>query len=114
MVMVMPDRVLLQGLRHLKRINFFQKNFRLLHGGNEALDLLDQITTNPQGAHHNNVMMKETEQGNSNTYALRKLRKDIPDRPTDPCHNCHSMRWWLRTAWGPPEWLCGLCHPESL
>ena len=46
---------------------------------NEALDLIDQITTNPRGAHHYNIMMKESEQGTSNTYALRKLRKDRPD-----------------------------------
>jgi hypothetical protein len=52
----------------------------------EALDLIDKETTITHGGDRskdNNVMLApDTTQGNSNTYALRKLRKDRPDLHT--------------------------------
>lgn len=50
----------------------------------EALDLIDKATTAPKHVHrdntdNNNVIISKTTQGNSNTYALRKLRDDRPD-----------------------------------
>lgn len=36
---------------------------------------------------------------------------EIPPKPDKPC-KCGSNDWWLRTAWGKPEWLCSRCHPE--
>ena len=49
----------------------------------EALDLIDKATTGSHGGDRskiNNVnLAPEASKGNSNTYALRKLRKDRPD-----------------------------------
>jgi len=47
-----------------------------------ALNALDQATQNPVGTHIGdvgNVNHSERPDGNSNAYALRKLRKDRPD-----------------------------------
>ncbi len=57
-----------EGVRQLKH---------LCRDDTTALDAIDRATVGEQGAHHNNVM--KSEQGNANTYALRKLRKDRPD-----------------------------------
>lgn len=36
-----------------------------------------------------------------------------PPKPSYPCPNCKSDKWWLRTlGWGSPEWLCSICHPN--
>src|SRR5262245_50647693 len=43
----------------------------------QALDAIDEETTGVQGAHNDNVM--KSEQGNSEQYALRRLRKNRPD-----------------------------------
>ncbi len=44
------------------------------------------------------------------------MTENKPDkkRPTEPCHNCHSMKWWWReNAWSRGgDWLCGRCHPN--
>jgi hypothetical protein len=52
----------------------------------EALDALDRATTGKHGGDHtskesksNNVKLAKAPEGTSNTYALRKLRKDRPD-----------------------------------
>ncbi len=41
------------------------------------------------------------------------LRKTDPKsiKPAE-CHNCGGTDFWLRTAWGPPGWLCNKCHPD--
>jgi hypothetical protein len=48
----------------------------------EALDLIDRVTTAQHGGDHSkvdNVSLASASDGNSNTYALRKLRKDAPE-----------------------------------
>jgi len=35
----------------------------------------------------------------------------IPSRPEHTCWACGSDNWWLRVAYGHPEWICGKCHP---
>ncbi len=54
--------------------------------GPGALDAIDRATQRGQGGDHtsqeskvNNVNLAEAPKGNSNTYALRRLRKDRPD-----------------------------------
>ena len=37
---------------------------------------------------------------------------EIPPKPDRPCGVCGADDWWLRTASGKPEWLCGKCHPN--
>jgi len=41
------------------------------------------------------------------------MQKDrIPPRPEKPCFACGSDTWYLRVAYGHPEWICGKCHPK--
>lgn len=57
---------------------------RFCQDDKEALEIIDRETTNPQGRHHDNVMMiPRAEQGNAVEYALRKLREDAPSLHRD-------------------------------
>ena len=38
--------------------------------------------------------------------------QEIPEKPDRVCLVCGANDWWLRTALGKPEWLCGRCHPN--
>ncbi len=41
------------------------------------------------------------------------MQKDrIPPRPDKACFACGSDTWYLRVAYGHPEWICGKCHPK--
>ena len=37
---------------------------------------------------------------------------EMKQKPTEPCLICKTNNWWLRTAWGKGEYICGVCHPE--
>lgn len=45
---------------------------------------------------------------------MKATDDDIPDYPTNCCQ-CGCGERWLRQvgSWGPAEWLCSRCYPES-
>ncbi len=91
-------------------------------GGRAALDALDRATVGRHGSNqytkrkpteqYDNVTLPKPDTGNSNTYALRKLRKARPDlhervlggkiSPHDPTIKnrsyCLPVRWTRRGA----------------
>ncbi len=39
--------------------------------------------------------------------------QDIPPAPTEPCHVCGHMIFYLRRGVGKPQWQCMRCHPPT-
>lgn len=39
------------------------------------------------------------------------MPREIAKKP-DKCAICGGTEFWLRTAWGPPAWLCSRCKPK--
>ena len=99
--MVMPDKVLRSGTKHLKQISAERR-------AGEMLKESKIKPGNPQLSHDVIIVPRLDELGITPMQSHRwQLEAEIP-RPPEQCHVCKSNTWWRRGN----DWLCGVCHPD--